>query len=143
MAAIRGSQTVYNSSLQFAMSLYSGQGYGVGVAGPQFQNGVLVGGTPATWAGGSSSMAVQWSGGRTMLAIDSDGVFPPATASLQLQVQNQRGNWVQAGSGTLLVGTTSAYMQAFDSIPGQYRMFSNSGLTTGLNVLLTGISYGT
>jgi hypothetical protein len=137
MAAVRGSQVVYNSSLQFAASIP------LGVSGPQFQNGVLVGGTPAAWAGGSSSLSVQWFGGRTMLSIDSDGVFPPAASSLQLQVQNQRGNWVQAGSGTLLVGTTSAYMQAFDAVPGQYRMFSNSGLTVGLNILLTGINYGT
>ena len=139
MAAVRGSQVIYNSSLQFAASI----GYGAGVGAPQFQNGVLIGGTPITWAGGSSSLGVQWAGGRTMLSIDSDGVFPPSTANLQLQVQNQRGNWMQAGSGTLLVGTTQAYMQPFDSVPGQYRMFSNSGLTVGLNVLLTGISYGT
>ena len=137
MASIRGSIIVYNSSLQFATTVPNG------VAGGQYQNGVLVGGTPATWAGGSSSLAVQWYGGRTMLSIDSDGVFPPSSQLLALQVQNQRGAWVQAGSGILLAGTTSAYMQAFDAIPGQYRVFSGSGLTVGLNVLLTGISYGT
>ena len=139
MAAVRGAQVIYNSSLQFAVSISNLAGVGA----PQYQNGVLIGGTPIAWAGGSSSLSSQWYGGRAMLSIDSDGVFPPASANLQLQVQNQRGNWIQAGSGTLLVGTTQAYMQTFDSIPGQYRVFSNSGLTVGLNVLLTGITYGT
>jgi hypothetical protein len=139
MGAIRGAQVIYNSSLQFASQIP----YGAGVGNQQYQNGVLVGGVPLTWAGGSSSLSVAWTGGRTMLSIDSDGIFPPSSSNLQLQVQNQRGNWMQAGSGALLVGTTQAYMQAFDAIPGQYRVFSNSGLTIGLNVLLTGISYGT
>lgn len=137
MGAVRGSQIVYNSSLQFALSVPNG------AVGIQYQNGVAIGGTPAAWQAGSSSLPVTWFGGWTMLSIDSDGTFPPAGAALQLQVQNQRGNWVQAGSGTLLAGVTSAYMQPFASIPGQYRMFSNSGLTTGLNISLTGISYGT
>lgn len=137
MAAVRGSVVVYNSSLQFATSVPNG------VSGPIIQNGVVVGGTPITWAGGSSSLSVMWYGGWTMLSLDSDGVFPPAAANLQLQVQNQRGNWIQAGSGVLLAGTTSAYQQPFDAAPGQYRMFSNSGLTTGLNVTLIGLSYGT
>jgi len=139
MAAVRGAQIIYNSSLQFAASF----SYGAGVAGPQYQNGVLVGGTPATWLTGSSSIPVQWVGGRTMLSIDSDGVFPPASQLLQLQVMNQRGNWVMAGSGALLAGTVNPYMQVFDAAPGQYRVFSGSGLTAGLNVLLTGINYGT
>lgn len=139
MGAVRGAQIIYNSSLQFALSIP----YGAGVVGVMVQNGVPISGTPTAWQAGSSSLPVQWVGGRTMLSIDSDGVFPPAAANLQLQVQNQRGNWIQAGSGALLVGTTTAYMQAFDSIPGQYRVFSNSGLTIGLNILLTGVSYGT
>lgn len=139
MAAVRGSQVLYNSSLQFAASIP----YGAGVGAPQFQNGVLVGGTPIAWAAGSSSIPVQWGGGRTMVSIDSDGVFPPTAEGLCVQVQNQRGAWLQAGSGALLAGTVSAYMGVFDATPGMYRVFSGSGLTTGLNVLLTGISYGT
>jgi hypothetical protein len=41
------------------------------------------------------------------------------------------------------VGVTQAGMWAIDTVPGQYRLFSNSGLTVGLNVLMTGIAYGT
>lgn len=137
--AVRGSQVIYNSSLQFAATFQ----YGAGIAGPQYQNGVLVGGTPATWLTGSSSLPVAWVGGRTMLSVASDGVFPPATANLQLQVQLQNGQWTQIGSGNLLGQIIGNYIQPFDAVPGQYRMFSNSGLTTGLNILLTGISYGT
>lgn len=138
MAAVRGAQVIYNSSLQFAQSIANLAGVGA----PQYLNGVLIGGVPLTWAGGSSSLAVQWAGGRSMVSIDSDGTFPPATANLQLQVQNQRGNWIQVGSGTLPVGPTAAGMWALDTVPGSYRMFSNSGLTVGLNILLTGIAYG-
>lgn len=139
MGAVRGSQILYNSSIQFALSI----GYGLGVSGTQYQNGVPVGGTSIAWAAGSSSLPVQWGGGRTMLSIDSDGVFPPSAANLQVQVQNQRGNWIQVGSGFFAIGPTAAGMWPIDTVPGQYRVFSNSGLTAGLNIMFTGISYGT
>lgn len=138
MGAIRGSQVIYNSSLQFALSIP----YGAGATGIQYQNGVAIGGTPVTWAYGSSSIGVQWFGGRTMVHFNSDGVFPPAAANLQIQLQQPGGNWLQVGSGIFPVGITNANMFAFDSVPGQYRVFSNSGLTQGLNIVFTGIDYG-
>lgn len=138
MAGARGSVVLYNSSLQFAASIP----YGAGVSNPQFTNGVLTGGTPITWAGGSSSLAVQWYGGRTAISYAFDGIIPVATANLQVQVQQQNGNWIQAGSGVVLTAPQAASIFVFDAPAGNYRVFSNSGLTIGLNIMMMGIPYG-
>lgn len=134
---MRGSQVIYNSSLQFAIQVPNG----AGVGNQQFQNGVMVGGTPLTWPGGSSSLSVQWVGGRTMVSIDCDGAFPSSSLNLQVQMLNQRANWIQVGSGVIPVGPTAAGMWAIDTAPGQYRLSQNSGITVAMNVLFTGVTY--
>lgn len=120
MASIRGAIVLYNSSAQFTQTIT----------------------TPVV---GSSTPSFYWYGGRSVICFDSSaGIYPPVASNLQVQVQMPAGSWVQAGSGVIQASVTASGYFPCDLPPGQYRVFSNSSITsiTGLCVSLVGIDYG-
>jgi hypothetical protein len=144
--AVRGAQVVYNSSLLFAQQ-YALANYNQGIVGQSLINGVLTGGTPNMIVG-SSTLPVQWEGGRTMISFE--GNIPPG---MQLQQLLPSGSWVQVGSGTfptsqvssgvILVGMVTPQVFSADTAQGQYRVFnSGSGAYANTYIQMTAIPYG-
>ena len=143
MAAVRGNVILYNSSLQLAANINTSQGIPA-VSGPIYQNGVLIGGTPVVWGvgAGSSSIPTQWYGGRTMVHV-AGPTFPPVASGVQVQqLQPDGATWLTIGSGVIPANIIQTGMWSIDTSPGQYRVFSNSGVISGLCVQMTGVSYG-
>lgn len=134
--AVRGAQVVYNSSLLFAQQ-YANANYGQGIFGQSTVNGVLTGGTP-NMISGSSTLPVQWVGGKTVVSFE--GTIP---AGLVLQQLLPGGSWSQVGSGVLSTTIATPQMITVDLAFGQYRLFNNSASAfANTYVQLSAVPYG-
>lgn len=88
----------------------------------------------SSFLGSSAGSAQFWDGGRTALTIQATayGVSP----GLQLQMQGLSGAWINIASSFV-----SDQLYVFDAVPGQYRLVSQSSISTAVFAALVPVKY--
>ncbi len=88
----------------------------------------------SSFLGSSAGFASQWYGGRTALVINATayGVSP----GLQLQMLGPSGSWMNVASSFV---ADQSFI--FDAAPGQYRMVSQSSISTAVFAVMVAVPY--